>query len=148
MLHVCPKCFDVILLHSFLFASVWLNCEESCSRAMFARSWQVHCPDKLRHDLAAQQTVPSLSHIWSCHAEYFTMDGMPPNVAGIIAQYLIRNETLLWYVENDALVGVIRCRFKRIRNSSFQQSVALVQSLRCQDVDMCRVDVLDPPKSM
>ena len=87
----------------------------------------MHCSDKLDHDLAAQQTVPCLSQIWSYHAEYFIIDGMPPNVAGMIAEYLSRNKTLLWYVENDVLVGVIRSRFRRIRNSSFQQSVALVQ---------------------
>ena len=107
-----------------------------------------HCSGKFRDDFATQQTVPSLSHIWSCNAEYFTMDGMPTNVADIIAQYLIKNETLLWYVQDDALVGLITCRFERIRKSAFQQSVAMVQSLRCQDVDMCRVDVPDPPKSM
>ncbi len=115
---------------------------------MFEEARQSHCSGKFQDDLATQQTVPSLSHIWSCHAEYFTMDGMPTNVADIIAQYLFRNETSLWYVEDDALIGMIRCRFKRIRNSTFQQSVVLVQSLSCQDVDMCRVDVLDLPKSM
>jgi len=87
----------------------------------------MHCSDKLEHHLAAQQTVSCLSQIWSYHAEYFIIEGMPQNVAVIIAEYLSRNKTLLWYVENDVLVGVIRSRFRQIRNSSFQQSVALVQ---------------------
>ena len=29
VLHLCPQCFDAILLQSFVFESFWLDCEES-----------------------------------------------------------------------------------------------------------------------